>query len=167
MLVFIAFAFIGLVLTVVSSFVGDDLEVHPEVEFSGVGFLSIRALAIFLMTFGTIGAIARWYQRTPLTSSLLGVLAGLLMYGLYIAAMALVKSQQASSLIADDDLVGATGTVTVAIPADGLGEVTCSLKSQTTRRLARSAGRRPIPAGTTVKISQLQGDALVVELAAP
>ena len=42
-------------------------------------------------------------------------------------------------------------------------EVTCRLKSQTTRRMARAARRQLITEGTLVRVSELQGDVLLVE----
>lgn len=163
MFIFIALAGIGIVLVAVSAFLGHDFDAHPELEVGGVGLFSLRALSIFIMTFGTVGAIARWSDRTPITSSLWGLLAGVLMYALYVAAMQMIRSQQASSLIEDRELIGLTALVTVAIPAEGLGEVTCRLKSQTTRRMARSARRQPIAEGVLVRVSELHGDVLLVE----
>ena len=163
MLVFVSLAAIGLLLTAASAFLGHDFEAHPELEVGGIGFFSVRAMAIFLLTFGTVGALGRWLEKPPITSSLWGLLAGVGMYGIYIAAMQLIRSQQASSLIEDRELVGLTGMVTVAIPADGSGEVTCRLKSQTTRRMARAARRQPIAEGTLVRVSELHGDVLLVE----
>lgn len=163
MLVFVSLAAIGLLLTAVSAFLGHDFEAHPELEVGGVGFFSLRAMAIFLLTFGTIGALARWLEKPPITSSLWGLLAGVGTYALYVVAMQLIRSQQASSLIEDRELVGLTGMVTVAIPADGVGEVTCRLKSQTTRRMARAALRQPIAEGALVRISEQHGDVLLVE----
>ena len=163
MLVFIALAVIGILLVAVSAFLGHDFEAHPELEVGGVGFVSLRALAVFIMTFGTVGAIFRWTGRTPVACSLWGALAGVLMYAVYVVAMQLIRSQQASSLIEDRELVGLTAVVTVAIPAEGLGEVTCRLKSQTTRRMARARGREAIAEGKLVRVTELQGDALLVE----
>jgi hypothetical protein len=163
MFIFIALAAIGILLAAVSAFLGHDFDAHPELEVGGVGLFSLRALSIFIMTFGTIGAIVRWTGRTPIGSSLWGLLAGVATYGLYVAAMQLIRSQQASSLIEDCELVGLTALVTVAIPAEGLGEVTCRLKSQTTRRMARAARRQPLAEGTLVSIRELQGDVLLVE----
>jgi Co/Zn/Cd efflux system component len=163
MFIFIALAAIGMFLAAVSAFLGHDFDAHPELEVGGVGLFSLRALSIFIMTFGTIGAIVRWTGRTPIVSSLWGLLAGVATYGLYVAAMQLIRSQQASSLIEDCELVGLTALVTVAIPAEGLGEVTCRLKSQTTRRMARAARRQPLAEGTLVSIRELQGDVLLVE----
>lgn len=163
MFIFIALAVIGIVLVAISAFLGHDFDAHPELEVGGVGLFSLRALAIFIMTFGTVGAIVRWTDRTPLVSSLWGLLAGVLMYALYVAAMQMIRSQQASSLIEDRELVGLTALVTVAIPAEGLGEVTCRLKSQTTRRMARAAQRQTIAEGVLVRVRELQGDVLLVE----
>ena len=163
MFIFIALAVIGIVLVAISAFLGHDFDAHPELEVGGIGLFSLRALSIFIMTFGTVGALVRWTDRTPIVSSLWGLLAGVLMYALYVAAMQMIRSQQASSLIEDRELVGLTALVTVAIPAEGLGEVTCRLKSQTTRRMARSAQRLPVAEGALVRVRELHGDVLLVE----
>lgn len=166
MIVFVVLAGIGLVLLVISAFFGvfgDDIEAAPEVEGGGPHFLSLRSIAVFLTAFGTVGAIARYYNLSALLSSLWGVLAGVAMSGIYLAAMHLVRSQEASSLIESKDLIGLTGRVTVAIPSDGLGEVSCTVKAQTTRRLARSQNRQAIPEGAIVRIREVQGDVVLVE----
>ncbi len=166
MTVFIILAGIGLVLLLISAFFGffgDDIEAAPEVEGGGPHFLSLRSIAVFLTAFGTVGAIARYYNLPPMLSSLWGVLAGAAMSGIYIFAMQMVRSQEASSLIEDRELVGLTGRVTVTIPADGLGEVSCTVKLQTTRRLARSKNRQEISEGALVRIIDVQGDVVLVE----
>jgi len=163
MLVFLGLAIVGLLLTVVSAFFGHDFEAHPELEIGGVGFFSLRAMSIFLLTFGTIGALSHWLGRPTLASSLWGLVAGVGTYALYIVAMQLVRSQQASSLIEDRELPGLTGMVTVAIAAGGVGEVTCRLKGQATRRFARSASRQAIAEGVLVKVREVQGDVLLVD----
>ena len=163
MLVFLTLAAVGLLLLLVSAFGGHDTEVHADVDHAGFGFLSVRAFAVFFLAFGVVGAIGRYYERSAVTSSLLGMLAGALMVAVYVGAMNLVKSQQASSLIGDADLAGHAARVTVAIPAEGFGEVTCTAKAQTTRRMARSKGHAPIPEGEMVRIQQMQGDVALVE----
>ncbi len=166
MVVFIILAVIGLVLLLISALFGvfgDDIEAAPEVEGGGPHFLSLRSIAVFLTAFGTVGAIARYYNLSAMLSSLWGVLAGAAMSGIYVLAMNLVRSQEASSLIESKDLVGLTGRVTVAIPAEGLGEVSCTVKAQVTRRLARSKHRQTIPEGAVVRIAEVQGDVVLVE----
>jgi membrane protein implicated in regulation of membrane protease activity len=164
MIVFIILAVIGLILLVISAFFGDDIEVVPEVEGGGPHFLSLRSIAVFLTAFGTVGAIARYYNLSAMLSSLWGVLAGAAMSAIYLFAMNLVRSQEASSLIESTDLVGLTGRVTVAIPPEGLGEVSCTVKAQLTRRLARSKNRQAIPEGAIVRITEVQGDVVLVEM---
>ncbi len=167
MIVFIILAAVGLVLLLISAFFGvfgDDIEAAPEVEGGGPHFLSLRSIAVFLTAFGTVGAIARYYNLSAMLSSLWGVLAGAAMSGIYLFAMNLVRSQEASSLIESTDLIGLTGRVTVAIPPDGLGEVSCTVKAQVTRRLARSLRNQAIPEGAIVKITDVQGDVVLVEL---
>ncbi len=167
MTVFIILAVIGLVLLLISAFFGvfgDDIEAAPEVEGGGPHFLSLRSIAVFLTAFGTVGAIARYYNLSAMLSSVWGVLAGAAMSGIYVLAMNLVRSQEASSLIESTDLIGLTGRVTVAIPSDGLGEVSCTVKAQLTRRLARSKTRQAIPEGAIVRITEVQGDVVIVEM---
>lgn len=166
MIAFVILAVIGLVLLLISAFFGvfgDDIEAAPEVEGGGPHFLSLRSIAVFLTAFGTVGAIARYYNLSLMLSSLWGVLAGVAMSGIYLFAMNLVRSQEASSLIENKDLVGLTGRVTVAIPSDGLGEVSCTVKAQLARRLARSKSHQAIPEGAIVKITDVQGDVVLVE----
>ena len=166
MTVFIILAVVGVVLLLISAFFGffgDDIEAAPEVEGGGPHFLSLRSIAVFLTAFGTVGAIARWYNLPAMLSSLWGLLAGAAMSGVYILAMQMVRSQEASSLIEDRELVGLTGRVTVTIPADGLGEVSCTVKSQTTRRMARSKDRQAIAEGVIVRVIEVQGDVALVE----
>lgn len=163
MLVFLGLALVGLVLTVVSAFFGHDFDAHPELEVGGLGFFSLRAMSIFLLTFGTVGALLHWLGKTTLTSSLWGLVAGVATYALYVVAMQLVRSQQASSLIEDRELPGVTAMVTIAIPASGVGEVTCRVKGQTTRRTARAASGQPFPEGAVVKVREVHADVLLVE----
>ena len=50
--------------------------------------------------------------------------------------------------------LGLTGMVTIAIPADGVGEVTCRLKCQTTRRIATATRPQAIAEGALVKVTR-------------
>lgn len=163
MLVFLSLAAIGLLFLLVSAFAGDHIEVHPEVEVGGMGFLSVRAIAVFLTAFGTVGAIARWYGMGTLASSLWGLLSGVVLSLVYILVMGLVKSQEASSLVDDGDLVGCTGRITVAITPGALGEVSCTSRSQTVRRMVRATHAGGVAEGSLVRIKEIQGDVLIVE----
>lgn len=163
MLVFLSLAAIGLLFLLVSAFAGDHIEVHPEVEVGGMGFLSVRAIAVFLTAFGTVGAIARWYGMGTLSCSLWGLLSGVILSLVYVLVMGLVKSQEASSLVNDDDLIGCTGRITVAIAPGALGEVSCTSRSQTVRRMVRATHVGGVAEGSLVRIKEVQGDVLIVE----
>lgn len=163
MTIFLTLAVIGLLLLLVTAFSGHHMDLHADVDHGGGGFLSVRAMAVFFLAFGTVGAIAHHYGMMMGWSSVWGLVSGAALVGLYVASMELVKSQQASSLIAEADLIGLTGRITVAIPVDGIGEVSCTVKGQTARRMAHSRAGQPIAEGRMVRVVELQGDVCMVE----
>jgi membrane-bound ClpP family serine protease len=162
MIVFLTLAAIGLFLLLISAFGGHHGDFHADTDHGG-GFLSLRAFAVFFTAFGTVGAIGLNRGQTATWSSAWGLVSGVVLVALYVVSMELVKSQQASSLIAETELVGLTARVTVAIPSDGIGEVSCVVKSQTARRMARGASGQPIGEGHMVRIAEVQGDVCLVE----
>jgi membrane protein implicated in regulation of membrane protease activity len=163
LIIFVSLAVVGVVLLIVSTFFADDIDTAPQVEGGDTGFFSLRSIAVFLTAFGSVGAIASVYGQRAMASSIWGLLAGVAMSVIYILAMNMVRSQQASSLIETEELIGLTARVTVAIPAEGLGEVSCHVKSQVTRRMARAKNRQSISEGAVVRIVELQGDVALVE----
>jgi membrane protein implicated in regulation of membrane protease activity len=163
-LVFLALGLVGLLLLAVSVFTGHDLDVDADVHAGAPGFLSLRTLGVFLTGFGSVGAVAGLYGGArPLWASTLGASSGVVLSAVYLLAMRLIQSQEASSLVTDKDLVGVEGRVSVPIPADGVGEVTCAVGGQMTRRTARAHGRQPVPEGSRVKIMDVYGATVVVE----
>ena len=167
MTVFLSLAVVGLFLMVVSVFSGHHADFHSDIDHGGGGFLSIRAFAVFFAAFGVVGALGVHYGLSAAWSSVWGIVAGAVLVGVYVLSMELVKSQQASSLIAETDLVGLTARVTVAIPGDGIGEVSCVVKSRTARRMARSKTGQTFGEGQMVRVAELQGDICVVERLTP
>jgi membrane-bound ClpP family serine protease len=163
MVVFLSLAAIGLFFLLVSALFGDHADAHAEVEAGHFGFLSTRMVAVFFTAFGTVGAICRWYGQSTLASSVWGAVTAVPLSVVYVAAMKALRSQQASSLIDDGELVGLLGRVTVPIAVGALGEISCSCKAQTTRRMARSRSSQAIPEGAVVKVVEVQGDVVVVE----
>ena len=161
--VFLSLAAIGLLLLLVSAFSGHHMDFHSDIDHGGGGFLSIRAFAVFFAAFGTVGALGHHNGLTATWSSVWGLAAGGVLVGVYVISMELVISLQASSLITESDLVGLTARVTVAIPADGIGEVSCVIRSQTARRMARSKTGQPFGEGQMVRVAELQGDICLVE----
>ncbi|MFH1175929.1 MAG: hypothetical protein V1750_00880 [Acidobacteriota bacterium] len=163
MIVFLSLATVGLVFLLISAFFGDHVDAHPEIEVGSFGFLSVRLLAVFLTAFGTVGAISRWYDQPALHASLWGLAAAFPLSGIYGLAMKMLRSQQASSLVEEGELVNCTARVTVAIAAESFGEVSCPVKAQIVRRMARGAAGEPYPEGAIVRIVEVQGDIVLVE----
>jgi membrane-bound ClpP family serine protease len=163
MIVFLSLALVGLFFLLVSAMFGDHTDAHAEVDAGHFGFLSARMLAVFLTAFGTVGAIARWYSISTLMSSVWGLVAAIPLSAVYTLAIKALRSQQASSLVEDCDLVGLIGRVTVTIAPGAIGEVSCTVKAQTARRMARSLGHEAIPEGSMVRVVEVQGDVVVVE----
>lgn len=167
-LIFLGLAVAGLLLLVLSAILGHDMEhdlaAGADISEGAPGAFSVKTFAVFLTAFGAIGALAHHLLRGQpgaiTVSSALGVGSGVVLSAVYVLAMRAVYSQQASSLITDRELVGIEGRVTIAIPADGLGEVSCLIGEQTTRRMARAPGQGAIPEGAIVRIKQVYGDAL-------
>ncbi len=163
MTVFLSLAAVGLFLLLISAFSGHHMDFHSDIDHGGGGFLSIRAFAVFFTAFGIVGALGEHYGLTTAWSSVWGLISGAVLVGVYMGSMELVKSQQASSLVADSELVGLTARVTVAIPGDGLGEVSCVVKSRAARRMARSKAGQTFTEGQIVRIAELQGDICLVD----
>ena len=166
--VFLALALVGLLFLAISMFGGDhDVGHDGDTGHGGPGLLSVRGLAVFLTTFGAVGGASSLYlpvrSGRGLVSSSLGLISGALMMGVYVLTMRMVYSQQASSLVGDRDLLGVEARVTVAIPENGVGEVSCHLGGQTARRMARALGPKAIPEGSAVRIKDVYGATVVVE----
>lgn len=166
-LIFLTIGLVGLVFVLLSAFGGHDLGHDAEPHGGAPGVFSLRALAVFLTAFGAVGAVANLSlpieRGRVLVSSALGVVSGLGMGGLYLLAMRMIHSQEASSLVEDRELLNLEGHVTVAIPAAGLGEVSCRVASQTVRRLARTAGQQAVPEGMRVRVTDVYGETVIVE----
>jgi hypothetical protein len=163
MIVFLSLALVGLFFLLVSTMFGDHTDTHAEVDAGHFGFLSVRMLAVFLTGFGTVGAIARWQDMSVLASSVWGLVTALPLSAVYALAMNALRSQQVSSLVADADLVGCVGRVSVQITPGSIGEVSCTVMAQTARRLARTLGSEPLGEGAIVRVAAVQGDVVVVE----
>ena len=114
------------------------------------------------MGFGAAGAIARHYELSYLSSSLIGLVCGLLLAGLMYLVLALFYSQQASSLVPTSSALGLTGRVTVPISEGGQGEIGLQLEGQYSTFLASSEDGHPIAKGQQVRVVRTLGSQLVV-----
>jgi membrane protein implicated in regulation of membrane protease activity len=177
MLIYATIAFVGFVFLLVMLFVGElfghdhDLGGHDGGIEHGDGDLgggpsvfSSRIMAAFVTAFGVGGVVARYYSLSHPASSGVGIATGALMAGLVYQFAKILYSQQASSELQMTRLVGRSAEVTVAIPAQGVGQISLSIAGERTEHVARAKDGRPVPRGTQVVVTALGGDAVVVDV---
>jgi membrane protein implicated in regulation of membrane protease activity len=166
-LVFLILGLVGVLFLVASMFAGHDMDMGADIHGGAPGFLSSRTLGVFLTGFGAVGAVTALYlpprAGRGLIASALGLVSGLVLGGIYLVAMRMIQSQEASSLLGDKELVGVEARVTVTIPDNGVGEITCPVAGQTARRMARAVGSQAIPEGARVRIKDVYGATVIVE----
>ena len=177
MLIYATIAFVGFVFLLVMLFVGElfghdhDLGAHDGGVEHGDGDLgggpsvfSSRIMAAFVTAFGVGGVVARYYGLSHPASSGVGIASGAAMAGLVYQFAKILYSQQASSELQMSRLVGRSAEVTVAIPREGVGQISLSVAGERTEHVARSKDGRAVPRGTRVVVTALGGDAVVVDV---
>jgi membrane protein implicated in regulation of membrane protease activity len=173
MLIYAAIAAFGLLFLLVMLVGGDifggDHDIgHDFGHDAGIGdhggpsIFSVRIMASFLTAFGVGGALARYYGLSHLLSSLVGIVTGVVMSGVVLQFAKLLYSQQASSELRMQTLVGTTAEVSVGIPAGGVGQISLNVGGQRSEHVARSTDGRALPRGAVVVITGLGADSVIV-----
>jgi hypothetical protein len=135
-----------------------DLDGH-----GGPSPLGLRVVASFVTFFGVGGIIGQYLTWGHPQSSALGVVLGV-MAGLLVHRFAvLLHQQQADSHLAMSTLVRHLAQVTVAIPENGVGEVSLTIGAEQTAQLARSVDGMAIPSGGEVIITAIRGGQVLVK----
>jgi membrane protein implicated in regulation of membrane protease activity len=70
--------------------------------------------------------------------------------------------QQASSSVTDEDLIGRTAQVTVAIKPGTVGQITAKIGDERVERIARAKDGSELAVGTIVKVDAVIGDSIIV-----
>lgn len=160
---FIIIGVVGLAIVVVSLVLGDILEgVFDALDADfGHGVFSAPVIGSFLAAFGFGAALIMTGTGLGAAGGALGGLAS----GVAIGAVALFMTRSLINMPTDvtirsADLVGSTGTVITRIPESGLGEVSLTYAGQIKKLSARAA--QPIPAGTTVVVTQVTSSSSVL-----
>ena len=133
MLVFAVIGMAGFFFLLVSALFGGDHDHDQDAGHdhdSGPSWFSTRVISLFLTGFGATGAIARSYGMSYPVSSGLGIVTGAAVGFAGIKLIGFFMQQQASSTVAEDEMIGIIGQVTVPIPAGGLGQVVLVVKEQ-------------------------------------
>jgi hypothetical protein len=124
--------------------------------------LDSRVISVFLTAFGGFGAIGVQSGLGAVTSSLIGLLGGVLFGGVVSLFGRFLMGQQASSSVADSDLLGRTAQVTVAIGPGQIGQITCRIGDERVERLARARDGIEIKTGAIVRVESITGDSVIV-----
>ncbi len=170
MLIYGAIAAFGLLILLVMLVVGDlfggDHEIGHDHGLGetdhGPSIFSVRIMAAFITAFGVGGVVARYYSLSHVAASGVGVLAGIVMAGIVLQFAKVLHSQQASSELHMQSLVGTQAEVSVAIPAGGVGQIALSASGARSEHIARSADGAALARGATVVVTALGGDSVIV-----
>ena len=161
---------VGFVFLLASLVLGDIFEMFGGAADlggdSGVdfGFLDSRVLAVFITAFGGFGAIGVQMGFGAAASSGFGLLGGVI-FALVVSLFGrFLIGQQASSSVTDDDLIGKTAQVAVAIKPGEVGQITVRIGDERVEKIARSKGDEEIKAGALVKVAAIAGDSVIVEI---
>lgn len=167
--IFVVIGAIGFVFLLASLVLGDIFEMFggeadlgsADVDF---GFLDSRVIAVFVTAFGGFGAIAVQLGYGTFAASMAGLLGGVVFAVVVAIFGRFLVGQQASSSVTDNDLIGKTAQVSVAIRDGAVGQITVRIGDERVEKIARSTGNEEIKAGTLVKVLDVAGDSVIVEI---
>jgi membrane protein implicated in regulation of membrane protease activity len=172
--IFLGIAAFGFVFLVVSFLFGEifshgdigahDPGFHGDVhgDSHGVSIFSTRVLSVFVTAFGGFGAIGIHLGYRIEVSTGIGLLGGVVFGGLIYLFASFLYSQQASSDIRVNELIGRIAQVTVAIPQNGLGQIRCALGEAVVEKIARTQNGKAVPVNTSVRIESIVGETVLV-----
>ena len=120
----------------------------------------------FISMFGVGGLFGlHSLSLAPGPATLTGVVAGALGSAVVFGAFRVLRQAESSDSFSLEDMVGTTGRVSVAIPANRFGTVLISFAGASHNMTATADSE--IPAGKQVKVVAVAGTNLVVAAAAP
>ena len=171
MLFYAAVAAFGLLILLVMLLAGDVFGGDHDIghdgglgggDHGGPSIFSVRIMSSFLTAFGVGGVLARYYGLSHVTASMVGIVSGVAMSSLVLQFAKLLYSQQASSDLHMQSLVGAVAEVSVAIPSGGVGQIAVSAGGARSEHVARSADGRAVARGASVVVTGLGADSVIV-----
>jgi len=137
---------------------GTDHSVH----FSPI---SPVTLSTFISSFGAVGLIGlKGFNLQPFTSAIVSaVISAVISAGVYLLFYKFFILSQASSVVENQDIIGAEAEVITPIPASGLGEIAYTVGGSRQTSPAKTREGNPIPKGSAVKVTSLAGSTCYVE----
>jgi membrane protein implicated in regulation of membrane protease activity len=162
--VFLGIAAVGFVFLITALIFGEIFEfVDHDVDMDhGPGILSTRVIAVFITTFGGIGALAVHNGLSTGIASGLGAISGLVLGAAMAMLGRFLYQQQSTSEVRTSDLLGQHCRVIVAIPANGIGQVRCRIGEELVDKIAQSKDGSVIPEHASVQIETVLGETVIV-----
>lgn len=168
MTIFLIIGGLGFLFLVISLLVGDifdalgmDFNLDASHDF---GIFDSRVIAVFLTAFGGFGIIATVIGWGAVGGSLFGLLGGFIFGALVFYFGKLLYSQQSSSSVSNEDLIGRTAQVIVNIKPDQLGQISCNIGEERVEKLARTRSGEELKAGQIVRIESVGSDSVIVSV---
>lgn len=168
MTIFLIIGGLGFLFLLFSLLVGDvfdalgmDFNLDASHDF---GIFDSRVIAVFLTAFGGFGVIAATLGWGAVGSSLFGLLGGLVFGAIVFYFGKLLYSQQSSSSVSNEDLLGRTAQVIVNIKPDQLGQISCNIGEERVEKLARTLNGEELKAGQLVRIESIGSDSVIVSV---
>lgn len=164
--IFLIIGGIGFLFLLLSLLIGDlfeavgfDFGVDASHDF---GIFDSRVIAVFLTAFGGFGVIGSTLGCGSLVSTLFGLSGGFIFGAIVFYFGKLLYSQQSSSSVSENDLIGRTAQVIVGIKPDQIGQISCLIGEERVEKLARTANGEEIKAGQLVRIESVNSDSVLV-----
>lgn len=164
MTAFLVIGLVGIVLLLVSLVVGE--VVDGLFDALGGDLLSGASLAAFLGAFGFVGALVVSGTGSTGGAIAAGLGGGVVVGGAAALLTRALRNGGDDSTVRTSSLVGRSGSVVSAIPADGYGDVSLVASGHITKLNARASAA--LPAGTAVVVTAvLSPTSVLVERAVP
>jgi membrane protein implicated in regulation of membrane protease activity len=170
MTIFLVIGGLGFLFLLASLIVGDlfdalGFDFNASLDAShDFGVFDSRVIAIFLTAFGGFGAIAVSLGFAALGSTFFGILGGVAFGALVFYFGSFLYRQQSSSSVTEEDLIGRTAQVVVAIHPGQIGQIACRIGEERVEKIARARDGAAIKAGQTVYIEEITGEAVIVSV---
>ncbi|MGC5532966.1 NfeD family protein [Streptomyces sp. SR-10] len=155
MTIFLGLGIAGIVLLALSLIFGGILEGLFDGVLDGLfdGLLSLPVIAGFISMLGFGGAIVLGSTGAgTFLATVVGVTAGLVAAVLTWKLSKALMRDQTTATPRGSDLIGTSGSVVTAIPAEGYGEVLLRLGGQPVKYAAKSAA--PVARGTEIWVEE-------------
>lgn len=148
---FLIIGSVGVVLVVVALLIGDVLDGVFHLDALDSDLFSLSSVAAFVGAFGFGGALGLALIDHIGFAVVVGLVVGALAAWLAIRLTKALKSDDSAVSFRSDSMIGHSGRVVTAIPADGYGEISLSVAGHVRKFSAKSA--LPVEAGAEVWIS--------------